>query len=220
MSTRIWKKDYQINFMCFFLIILKYNIEKTKVSTRSTFFRLFWCGHAFSFVVVWLFLLFSLTNACSGGFVSSSEGVARIGGQSGVSRRIFSICKWCVPERDCWLREVDDNGERLKLILSFSITYSYTKANTRIAKGYFTSASTHFKDEHHHKIQYCQTEYNQFKFEIWDNTKLKNSKMGSVEIWSLQSFEKALTSLEIIEQCPSHLLINMCQIILCSVLVF
>ncbi len=109
------------NCLFFFLIITKYNIEK-KNSTRS-----FIHGHtySFSFVVVWLFLLFSLTNKCSGGLVSSSEGVASIGGQSGVSRRIFSICKWCVPERECSFRDVADNGERLKLIESFSIIYSF-----------------------------------------------------------------------------------------------
>ncbi|CAF4664975.1 unnamed protein product, partial [Rotaria magnacalcarata] len=60
-------------------------------------------------------------------------GVAIIGGQSGVSRRTFSICKWCLPEYDCVFLDVDDNGELLKLILSFSITYSYFHNQIHVA---------------------------------------------------------------------------------------
>ena len=92
-----------------------------------------------SFVVVWLFLwlLFSLTNTCWGGGFSSSEGVESIGGQSGVRRRIFSICKWCVPERACSFRVVEDNGACLKLIWSFSIIYSFYIYRRKILFSFF-----------------------------------------------------------------------------------
>lgn len=139
-ETSAWKRRRKIclvsTVILFFFNITKYNIviKKRKKHTllkimqkKSANFNRRICisiqKNSFSFVVVWLFLLFSLTNTCSGGF-SSSEGVASIGGQSGVSRRMFSMCRWCVPIRERSFRDVDDRGARLKLILSFSMTYS------------------------------------------------------------------------------------------------